>query len=512
MAKKQFIRHLEYYGFPDQNRYSSEINGVDLSELKEKDKEHDAEIAELEDEKLNKKDFNELSGTVDSLIAIQSEINQGFADSISGISSDIDRLKEIDDEFGEQISSITETVNDMLGDVDALEDKVQNIDENLISFSSETLSTLETINESLEGKLGRDEAENTYAKKTDVYTKEEVNDLISGSSSAYATKEWVEGQGYITETDADGRYARRETVDALSDRVNSAVTDLNTKVYSVSGDLNSYKESNDFRVGQLETNFSTLEGSVNRKINEISGEVQTFDSRIRTNANNIADLQDAVNRKANKSDLDNLSGTVNTLASALDLKVNKTEFDTYKSSVANQFNDFDNRKADKSALETANGRIDDLEDALQQEVSDREAGDNEIKEIISGINITIQDIIEESDNFDDRISDLESGLTKEIADRKQADLDLIGHDTDDKDADTIWGAKKYAKNEKSKAVAQANTYTNERIAEVQSTINAEHNWAEQQFSNAASKTYVDNKMLLRKHLELRALKPTFLIG
>ena len=48
MAKKQFIRHLEFYGFPDQNGYSSEINGVDLSDIREKNKEQDEEIQDLQ--------------------------------------------------------------------------------------------------------------------------------------------------------------------------------------------------------------------------------------------------------------------------------------------------------------------------------------------------------------------------------------------------------------------------------------------------------------------------------
>lgn len=40
MANKQFIRHLEFYGYPDQNGYSSEASCcdcVDLSEIIKKD-------------------------------------------------------------------------------------------------------------------------------------------------------------------------------------------------------------------------------------------------------------------------------------------------------------------------------------------------------------------------------------------------------------------------------------------------------------------------------------------
>ena len=71
MAKKQFIRHLEFYGFPDQNGYSSVINGgdVDIDDIIKKNKEQDEEIQDLEGEKADKKDLDELSGKVETMIA-----------------------------------------------------------------------------------------------------------------------------------------------------------------------------------------------------------------------------------------------------------------------------------------------------------------------------------------------------------------------------------------------------------------------------------------------------------
>ena len=71
MAKQQqFIRHLEFYGFPDQNGYTSDINAcsVDLSNIIKKNKEQDREIKYLDNEKADKKDLDELSGTVETLI------------------------------------------------------------------------------------------------------------------------------------------------------------------------------------------------------------------------------------------------------------------------------------------------------------------------------------------------------------------------------------------------------------------------------------------------------------
>ena len=65
MAKKQFIRHLEFYGYPDQNVYTSEscCGSVDLSEIIAKNKQQDKEIKCLTHEKADKKDLDALSAT-----------------------------------------------------------------------------------------------------------------------------------------------------------------------------------------------------------------------------------------------------------------------------------------------------------------------------------------------------------------------------------------------------------------------------------------------------------------
>ena len=72
MANKQFIRHLEFYGYPDQNGYSSEASCcdcVDLSEIIKKNKQQDKEIECLTHEKAEKKDLDALSATVETKAA-----------------------------------------------------------------------------------------------------------------------------------------------------------------------------------------------------------------------------------------------------------------------------------------------------------------------------------------------------------------------------------------------------------------------------------------------------------
>lgn len=493
---KQFIRHLEFYGFPDQNGYSSSFANVDvdLSDLRKKDKIHDKEIRCLSNEKADKKDLLELSATVETFIDTQSQFNQAVVDELSGVTSDIEKLKEIDNEYGEQLSALTDGVNDALCGIQVLGDKVDDLTEDLAelsgkveTFSAETEEEFDEVWEELDKKLDKTEAEETYAKKEDVPTKDELEEILED----YATKEWVEEQGYLDQEEGDARYAKKETVDALSDRVNSAVTDLNTKIFTVSGDLQSFSSSTNARMGVIETNFETLRGEVNRKINEISGTVEGYDARINQNADDVDALEDEMARKANQADLEVLQNTVSNLSDLVDTKVSKPEFETYKSLVTNQFNDMDDKKADKTALTEAFSAIEETNGRIDQEKSEREAGDFDLQEQIDAINDEITAIKEQAVDYGDRIAALESGLTKEIADRQQADLGLIGTSADTKDDDTIWGAKAFAKDTKRQAINEANAYTNQEIASLRSDVNAQFDQVEQELSAKADKTYVD---------------------
>ena len=477
---KQFIRHLEFYGFPDQNGYVSNIGNmdVDLSELKNKDKEHDKEIKCLENEKADKKDLLELSATVENFINTQSQINSAVVEELSGITSDIEKLKDIDNRYGEQLSALTDGVNDALCGVQILGNKVDDVIEDLAELSGK----VETFSADTKEKL-----DDVYSKLNNKVDKNELDNILQD----YPTKEWLNEEGYLTREEGDERYARKETVEALNDRVNSAVTDLNTKIYTVSGNLATFSSTTNARMGVLETNFETLRGEVNRKINTISGTVEDHERRITQNANDIDALEDEMVRKADKADLERLQNTVSNLADVVDTKVGKPEFETYKSYVESQFNDMDDKKADKTALTEINDAIEELDDKIDQEIADRISGDTYITNQITNIYNEINEIKEQAVDYGDRIQTLEDGLAQEILDRQQADLDLIGQETDPYDADTIWGAKNFAKNQKAQAITEANLYTDQEISGLRTEIENKFNEVEQELSGKASKDYVD---------------------
>ena len=503
MAKK-FIRHLEFYGFPDQNVYTSDINGccnVDLSEIINKNKEQDEEIQDLTDEKANEKDLLELSGTVESMIEVQSEINQELAETVSGHTQMLEDITNTVNDISDAINDVTcsmqglgDKVDEVAGDLAELSGKVE-------TFSAETQEAISELHEELDEKLDKTEAEETYVKIGDVYTKEEVDAKIAEAVEPFPTKEWVE-ENFLTQEQGDERYAKKETVDALSDRVNSAVTDLNTKIYTLSGSVGDFSATTNNRFNVLETNFETLRGEVNRKIDNLSGIVDTFDERITQNAEDIDALEEEMARKANQVDLEALQTRVHNLSDIVDTKVSKAEFETYKSFVSNQLNDLDDRKADKRDLEDINDRIDDLDDKVDQEIENRTSGDTYILNVISGINETIIEIKEDGEGYDDRITDLENGLAQEITDRQQGDLDLIGAETDPYDYDTIWGAKNFSKNQRRLAVNEANAYTDQAVSGLRSDMNAQFEQVEQEISGKADKDYVDRtKNELKAELE-----------
>ena len=85
------IRHLEYYGYIDQNRYNGIFN-LDLSDLYETNSEQDADIDELSGITQGKADLSlveSLSGKVDTFIDTQKSINNRVVHVVSGIAQDL---------------------------------------------------------------------------------------------------------------------------------------------------------------------------------------------------------------------------------------------------------------------------------------------------------------------------------------------------------------------------------------------------------------------------------------
>ena len=499
MTKKQFIRHLEFYGFPDQNGYSSEINGVDLSDIREKNKEQDKEIQELEGEKAEKKDLLELSGTVENFIERQSEINQEFADAISGMSADIDELKKVDDEFAEQLSAITDGVDDAMEAIEILGERVDDLEDGLSGLSGAVDSMMETI-------------EDEFAKKDDVYTKEEIDARIP-SGETFATEEWVESQGYLTFDSGDTRYALIEDLEALSGVVESATTGIEDEIDDIIETIATVSADTEEKFEEIEDKIDSFSGEVTSAITEIKDDIDEINDKVDENTEDIDELKDEVSAitdaidviedavRENTEDIELLqqqvsanTDDISNIYEILDTKANVSDLEALHDEMICKVEELDEKKADKTDLNAVSGAVDDLSEKLDREIDRSTSVDEELSGKVETLGEQVEEAVELVGTFDGRITDVETGLAQEILDRQQADLDLIGNSGDSRDADTIWGAKNFAQEMKRQAISEAEIYTDDAVAAFSTELATMRDEIEQELTAYATTGYVEQRI------------------
>lgn len=494
MANKQFIRHLEFYGYPDQNGYSSEASCcdcVDLSEIIKKNKQQDQEIECLTHEKAEKKDLDALSATVETVISAQSEINLAFADSISGLSDDVEALKEADAQFAEQLSAMTEDINEVT------------------SGLSDAMCGIQLLGKEIDDL--KDTLESDYAKKDEV-----------------VTRDWIEEQGYLTVESGDSRYAKIEDLENLADIVESATTgindeidEINEKLDEFSGEVITEIEEINEKIDELQEEVSANTEDIAELQEEVSAntediaelqekvsanteDIEELQEEVSANTEDIAELQEEVSAitddlsdlheqvDANTEDIAILQEQVSANTEAIeqleeDLAETRTE-------LLGKIDELDEKKADKTDLAFVSGAVDDLSDKLDAEIERSSGVDETMQAEIESLSGDVADLSNKVDTFDGRITDLEDGLAQEIEDRKQADLDLIGNSGDPREADTIWGAKNFAQEMKRQAVSEAEVYTDEAVEAFSTELATMKDEIEQELTAYATTAYVESRI------------------
>ena len=460
MAKKR-IRHLEFYGYPDQNTFTSVgAASFNVDDIREKNREQDIELGE----KVDKSDFNVLSGTVENFISAQTAFNEAIAEAVDANTSGLTALKEWADDVADDIDKITE-----------IADKADEI----LSTVSGLSEAVDELSGAVQSKLDTSLAAETFAKKEDVYTKDEIDEIlddISGCCDTCVTEDWLEENGYLTEAEADEKYATIEELDGLSGTVLNVTNDI-TNIYNT---ISSITEGSTESIDDL-----------SRKITVISGTVANHNTRITVNEEDIRRLKADVESKASVTSVENLDTKVENLRSQMDNKVDVSTFNTNKDVVNRSLNDLNERKADKSELSGITNSVAEVSGIVDTEREERIAADNELWESISGINTSIENIAEANVGRDDRLTALEDGLAQEIIDRTKGDIDLIGTSEDSATDDTIWGAKKYAVSQRNIAINEANGFTTQEIANLRTEIEGDFEEVEQELSGKADKSYVD---------------------
>lgn len=493
------IRHLEYYGYADQNVYIG-LPNADLEDIRETNKEQDKEINEISGATKEKADLElvkQLSGKVDSFIDAQGAINENLTNGINLNASKIEALQQRDIEITDKLNELVDDFNPIYDRLDQIDTKMDELDakvDEYADFKDEVTSKFEEIDTELGKKLDKTEAEETYAKKSDVYTKREVDRLIEEGTDNAASKEWVLNRGYISEIDADAKYATKASVTALSDRVNDVQTNLYNQYNSLNNDYSAFKNNTDARLNTLNGRLGTLEAKHDREINALNGRVEDLQTQINTNKDDIRRIVEVdLPNKVNQADFNDLENDVNQLRNGLNNKVDKADYNIDKNNITNAINNLDEKKADKTALSGVSGAVDSLSSALEEETANRIAADNALRDDIEAVNDRIDGIENDNVERDAKIAELEGGLAEEIQNRINGDLDIIGKPTDRDVALTIYGTRKYADKVASNAVEEANVYTDNKDSELRVFINDEVvEPMEREISGKADKAYVDN--------------------
>jgi len=492
------IRHLEYYGYVDQNVYLG-IPNTDLSDIRETNKEQDKEISEISGatkDKASVELVNELSGKVDTFIDAQIDVNNTVVSAINANANSIAQLQERDVE-------ITDMINELAGDFEPIYNKLDELEgkiDEYANFEEEATARLNSLDSELDsvasGKLDTSfasYADETYSKKEDVYTKEEVDELINTSYSGAATREWVISRGYITESDADAKYATKNVVTALSDRVNNVQSELynqynslNSNFIAFSANTNARLNTFNDRIGTLETKHDRDVANLNDRISGVQDEVDDAEDEIRR-INEIS-----LPNKANKSDLDDLADEVEELSSSLDGKVDNSTYVVDKANLINAIDRLTEVKADKTEITRIDGELSGLSNDIQDEATARQDADTVLDNKIAQANTRIENIEIGDIERDNRISTLRDDLNIEIQNRIDGDNAIVGAQ-DDRDVKlTIYGTRKYADKVAANAVDTANIYTDDKDLELRIYINDEVvEPLQRSISAKADKTYVD---------------------
>lgn len=499
----KIIRHLEYYGYADQNIYIG-LPNCDLSEIHETNREQDKEIDAISGATKDKVDinvFNNLSGKVDTFIDTESTINDGLAKAISANTIRIESLEQRDVDITDKINEIVDKFDPLYDDIEVLSAQTIEMNERLNEHLSATTEFEENISEQISGlteaidkKLDTSLADELYAKKEDVYTKEEIDDIISDGVSGFATQQWVLDRHYISEDDADTKYASKSRLTALEDRVTDVQTTLYDQYNTLNSDFIQYKTVTDGRITTVTDRVNTLESKHDREVSNLQNTDTNLQQQITTNTEAIRTINEvSLPNKVDKVDFNDLKNQVATFDERINNKLDTATYESDKEKLALNLDKLDDKKADKTTTDAISGAVEDVKEDVINESAARIQADDALSERINEVNNEIEEIKELDVDMQSNISALNTALQQEIQDRQNGDSNLLGTSDDTDSALTIYGTRKYADKIGAQTLATANLYTDNKESEIHTYINNDVIAPLQQdISAKADKTYVDS--------------------
>ena len=283
MAK---TRKLEFYGYRDQNNYktmsSSTLNDID--NLENVNSEQDKSISSLSELMNSKADINDIINLNDSLnlfVSKQNSINKVLGEGLNTIgdkfnilSNNITNVSDKLAELSSKVSSNTESGSESSNKIEKLSEKhskdITMLNDKILSLSESKENLLNAIN----SKLGNDEAALVYAKKKDVYTKDEINAFENASDEKFASKEWVSEKGYISSDEANSRYASVESIDELKDDISNFKNRMTIQYNGIMQGVIDFQTNTSNRIDTINARLETFKAMIDKlsdKISKIQG-------------------------------------------------------------------------------------------------------------------------------------------------------------------------------------------------------------------------------------------------
>ena len=467
-------RILEPYGYIEQVDYNMMgFCDVDLTPINEKNEEQDEEISNLSGLTQDAQngltalegEFNEFSAlTVGALSTMTESINAN-AENIETLVANHNQLSTTVSNMNESLSNLTGTVNTLSDSISTKLSKEEAAEEYARKDKVEQLKNdVDALSASLNTKLSKEEAADVYARKDSVYTKEEVDGKFSNELSSYASRQWVEEQGYVKRTDADTLYASKDTEANAQNALN--------KANDVSTDFNQFKGATNQSIGSLVDRVTSLETKEEADKDVLSSKIDKVSEKTNTNTIDIANLKTAMESKADKTTTDAMASTLTEVQSALASKVEISVFNDYKTSVAADIDYVKTNYAKKSDLANTNKNITSLEGKLGEEIANRISGDDALTNTINkDIKPSIESLRMKDSELQIAVENLGRDLAKETENREKGDSDLLGLASDPSDRMTLYGVKTYATSTAQQALNNAKKYTDDAEQNVTTKVN-----------------------------------------
>lgn len=273
MAK---TRKLEMYGYSDQNDYNT-LSDIDNSE---KDK-NISSLSELMNSKADINDIINLNDSLNRFVSKQNSINKVLGEGLNTIgdkfnilSNNISNVSEKLSELSSKVSSNTEKSSESDNKIEKLSEKHS---EDITMLNDKILSlneSKENLSNAINSKLGNDDAASIYAKKNDVYTKDEINEFEDASDDKFASKEWVLENGYISSDEADSKYVSVDSVNRIKDDIASFRDGMTIKYNGILQGAIDFQANTSNRIDTINARLDTFKAMIDKlsdKISKIQG-------------------------------------------------------------------------------------------------------------------------------------------------------------------------------------------------------------------------------------------------